>query len=279
MTCCGKNCEDCPHQEALSCPGCEKGPGSPVHGDCEIAKCCREKGHKACGTCGFRESCNKLRGSGDMPARRIRAREAEAAKRAEIARTAPFFGKWLWLLFWLIVPGTVASLLENNLTAGLPGLYFTGLVLSFLVNTAYGVILLKLSAENRRYRTAGICCLIGAIAAGLAALLSPGGESSGWTLVITLPAAVVGFVGEYQEYQGHAEILLPVDPLLSGKWELLWKWYIGAFGAMIGSILVVLIIPILGALVLIAAAIAVVVVSIMKLVYLYRTAKLFREYT
>ena len=38
------------------------------------------------------------------------------------------------------------------------------------------------------------------------------------------------------------------------------------------------ILPLLGALGIIAAAIGLVVVSIMKLVYLYRTAKIFREY-
>lgn len=42
-----------------------------------------------------------------------------------------------------------------------------------------------------------------------------------------------------------------------------------------GSILVMLIIPILGA---IAGTIGTVVVGILKFVYLYRTAKIFREY-
>lgn len=42
--------------------------------------------------------------------------------------------------------------------------------------------------------------------------------------------------------------------------------------------IVMLIIPILGAIAILGCAIATIVVSILKLVYLYRTAKIFREY-
>ena len=58
----------------------------------------------------------------------------------------------------------------------------------------------------------------------------------------------------------------------------LWKWYIGMTLGLLGSILLMLIIPILGLLVALVTAIGTIVVSILKLVYLYRTAKVFREY-
>jgi hypothetical protein len=94
----------------------------------------------------------------------------------------------------------------------------------------------------------------------------------------TIPAAIIALVGEYNEYMGHSAVLTGVDNELSEKWEVLWKWYIGLFLGMFGCILLMLIIPILGAIALIGAAIGLVVVGILKLVYLYRTAKLFREY-
>ena len=50
------------------------------------------------------------------------------------------------------------------------------------------------------------------------------------------------------------------------------------FGGMFGCIIVMLIIPILGAIAILGCAIGTVVVGILKLVYLYRTAKIFREY-
>ena len=48
---------------------------------------------------------------------------------------------------------------------------------------------------------------------------------------------------------------------------------------MIGSILLALFSPILGTVLLIGAGIGIVIVNITKLVYLYRTAKVFREFS
>ena len=45
-TYCGKVCRECEQKEALSCPGCKLGPGKLYGGDCELAKCCREKGNR-----------------------------------------------------------------------------------------------------------------------------------------------------------------------------------------------------------------------------------------
>ena len=86
------------------------------------------------------------------------------------------------------------------------------------------------------------------------------------------------FVGEYNEYMTHSAVLMGLDDDLSSKWETLWKWYIGLFLGIIGCIVVMLIFPLLGALAVFGAIIGVAVVSILKLVYLYRTAKVFREY-
>lgn len=47
---------------------------------------------------------------------------------------------------------------------------------------------------------------------------------------------------------------------------------------MFGCIFVILITPVFGALALIGCAIGTLVVSILKLIYLYRTAVIFREY-
>lgn len=98
--------------------------------------------------------------------------ETEQLK-AEIAQTAPFFGKWLSILFWLNI------------------------------------------------------------------------------------SVVILFMGEYYEYTGHAEVLQRVDAVQSEKWRSLWKWQVGMVAAMIGLF----------------------VVFIMKYVYLYRTAKIFQEYS
>lgn len=277
-TYCGKSCESCMHKESLNCSGCKDGPGKSMYGGCELAKCCKEKGHKTCDTCSYNLNCGTLRRRESIPKERLREIEAEAERRAEIAQKAPFLGKWLWLLFLLVIPSVLASFMTNdNIVSWIPALFLPGQILNILSTVAYGLILLKLSTENEHYKTAGFCGLAAAAVSAVVALISGGGEAT-WTFMLTLPAAVVGLVGEYHEYMGHSEILNGVDFAMSEKWGNLWKWYIGSFVAMFTSVVVVIIAQILGLLVMLAATITLLVVSLLKLVYLYQTAKLFRAY-
>ena len=87
----------------------------------------------------------------------------------------------------------------------------------------------------------------------------------------------MALVGEYFEYAGHAALTEPVSTGLSQQWERLWKWYIGMFLALMGSLVLSLLLSFVGFLLALAAAIGFWVVSIIKLVYLYRTAKLFKK--
>lgn len=278
-TYCGKNCAECAQRESLNCPGCKAGPGRQFGGDCDLAKCVRDKGHEICDTCGFKGNCGTLRGRNHMPDYRIRKIEADAMRKAAIAKRAPVLGKWLWIIFWLIIPSSIGSLMANETTAKiLPGLFMSGQIISAISSLTYGAILFKLSSLEDRYRTSGICILIAGCVSAVVAMITGSGEEATWTLLFTLPAAVVAMVGEYNEYMGHSAVLSGVDNELSEKWETLWKWYIGLFLGMFGCILLMLITPILAALALIGAAIGVLVVAILKLVYLYRTAKIFREY-
>lgn len=61
-TYCGKLCEDCQFKDNLQCPGCKTGPGKTWMTECELAKCCMDKGHQNCTTCSYSTSCGKLRG-------------------------------------------------------------------------------------------------------------------------------------------------------------------------------------------------------------------------
>ena len=278
-TYCGKNCVECTQKETLNCPGCKAGPGRQFGGDCELAMCVRSKGHETCDSCTFKGNCGMLRGRERMPDYRIRKIEAEAMRKAAIAKRAPVLGKWLWFLFWFIVPSTVGGLMANETTTEImPALFLPGQIINAICSLTYGAILLKLASEEDRYRTAGICALIGGAAAAIAAIVNGASDGATWILIFTLPASIVGLVGEYNEYMAHSAVLSGVDNALSEKWEVLWKWYIGLFLGMFGCILVMLIIPILGAIAILGCAIGIAVVSILKFVYLYRTAKIFREY-
>ena len=278
-TYCGKNCAECSKREELNCQGCKAGPGRQFGGDCELAKCVRDKGHETCETCGFKGNCGTLRSRESMPDYRIRKIDSEKMRKAAIAKRAPVLGKWLWIIFWLIIPSTIGSIMAHETTAKiLPGLFMPGQIINAICSLIYGAILLMLGSEEDRYRTAGICALIAGASSALAAMINGGSDGATWILIFTIPAAIVAIVGEYNEYMAHSAVLSGVDNELSEKWEVLWKWYIGLFLGMFGCIIVMLIIPVLGAIAIIGCAIGTVVVSILKLVYLYRTAKIFREY-
>lgn len=278
-TYCGKNCAECTHKETLSCPGCKAGPGRPFSGDCSIAGCCRGKGHQECTTCEFRGNCGMFHSRYSMPQERRKVMEAEKVRTAELGKRAQVLGKWLWFLFWLIIPGTIASFMTNkNMLGTIPSVYMLGQWLSVVCSLARGVIFVRLASEEDRYRTAGICVLVSGAVSALIASVSGGGEAPTWTLLISLLGAIASLVGEYNEFAAHSTVLTTLDYNQAEKWSSLWKWNIGMYGAVFGSILLMIISPILGLLVTLAAAIGLLIVSILKLVYLYKTAKLFREY-
>ncbi len=277
-TYCGKVCAECEKKEQLSCPGCKLGPGKKYGGNCDLARCARDKGHETCESCIFRGNCGTLRGRDQMADSWNRKAEAQQRLEAEMAEMAPILGKWLWILFWLIVPSSVAGILTvENLPLG-PGLKLMGSLLGGICSFAYALIILKLGSLNDRYRKAGIYLIIGN-AANL--ILTPFSESfpnQVLYLVILIPFAILSLVGQYHEFMGHSAVLVDVNREFSEKWEILWKWNIGLYLGMIGSLLLVVIVPLLGLLVVLGALIGIIVVSITKLVYVYRMAKFFRNH-
>ena len=279
---CGRDCGNCTWRAEQGCPGCGEGPGRPLSGDCAIAACCREKGHERCATCSFLPGCHLRDQQAEMPQRRQDRREAEQARKQWFETQAPHLGKWLWLLFWLVIPNVIANIMTNeNVVALAPGLRVPGEILSFLCGLAYALILWQLREQGSRYRTAAVCDLIAAGANGLAALLTGVGSSQGLAvlaLVILLPAMVVSLYGTYQEYNAHAEVLDGLDDGLAENWRRLWKWEIGFLLGLFGCMLLVMLSAVLGLLALLAVLIGMIVVAVLKLVYLYRMAKLFRNY-
>lgn len=275
---CGKNCETCTWRERLACPGCQEGPGRPFSGDCGIAACCREKGHAACGTCAHLAGCPKRMGRDRAPGERQLRAETEVQRRREQDRRAPVLGKWLWLLFWLVIPSVLGNLMSNEtVTEVLPGLRAPGEVLNLLCMLAYGFILWQLRQLEDGYRTAAVCCAVSAVAGTLLECLR-GTVEDGIVLLLILPVLGVKLYGTYREYTAHAAMLDGADDGLAAKWRLLWKWEIGLLLGMFGCVVLAIFSALLGLLVLLADFIGIIVVSVLRLVYLYRTAKLFRDH-
>ena len=152
-----------------------------------------------------------------------------------------------------------------------------GEVLGALASLAYGAFLWQLRTVGGRYRTAALCSLAGS--AGSAVILFAVPEESGLWWALSLPAAVLELVSVYQECNAHADVLEGLDDRLAGKWRLLWRWKIGLLLGIFGSVLLMLLsvlLSLLVMLVMLAIAVGAIVVAVLRLVYLYRTAKLFR---
>ena len=186
----------------------------------------------------------------------------------------------LWPLFWLIVPGTIAGLMSDEaLSAHWPDLASLGEILGILCSVVYGLLLLNLAKVNGGYRAAGACTLFVVAAGVIVQVLTGSGDpymKDGGAMMVALLSGVAALVGECAECTSHAEVLEPVDIALSQRWRRLWKWYIGAYLALFAGIFVTLLSAWLGLLVMTAATVGSLVVAILKLVYLWRTARTFR---
>ena len=189
----------------------------------------------------------------------------------------------LWPLFWLIVPGTIAGFLSDEaLSAHWPDLASLGEILGILCSVVYGLLLLSLARVNGGYRAAGACTLFVVAAGVIVQVLGGSGDphnvERSIALILTFLSGVAALVGEYTECTSHAEVLEPVDMALSQRWRRLMKWYVGLFLGTFAGILVALFSQWLGLLVMTASTVGSLVVAILKLVYLWRTARTFREY-
>lgn len=266
QTYCKKNCGQCGYKAELNCPGCKEGPGRPVMGQCEIARCVQEKGYENCDKCGYMTNCFRRTSRVDTPAVLRGNRSA-------------FLSKWMMVLFLLFIPNRIGNFLtEDFVVSAAPGLYFVGEIIVIVSRIAYGAVLLKMNRVAQGYSTAGVCTILTMVIYGLVTFLVGTAEPPVWAALLIFVSAIVGLVAEYHEYMGHATVLYGVNQELSGKWRTLWSWNIGLFvGVWVCTVLAVLI-PLLGALGLLGSAIGLLVVSIMKLVYLWQSAQYFKTY-
>lgn len=197
----------------------------------------------------------------------------------EFKERTQFLGKHIGILFWLFVPRLISGLMGNSyMQVHEPGVYNAGTVLCIICFAVYVIVLLKLTRENRHYRDAGLFSLVSIVLSIIVMLILSGDViySSG-TSVLALIGEVSELCAEYQEFTAHAEQLESVagDKVQADKWRKLWTKFMICYLVLIGSLLLAMMIPFVGMIIMLISAIAVVVFSIMKIVYLYRTSKIF----
>lgn len=280
-TYCGKRCTECAYAEELSCPGCKTDGYSPMAAQCAIATCCRSRSHETCETCTARENCPSLNGKDANPEailqklaelrqRKQAEAEAEARRKAQLRETAAVIGKWAWLIFWLLIATMVIGLFGEIQALAIPAA-----LLSVVLSAAVGVIYLtRLSAVHDGFRIASLRGFIAAATSLLGLFVTDG--SAAYTL-LTLLLLIPSLVGMYYEINAFAEVLEDVDRELSAKWRNLWKTYKICMGVTFGSLVLMLLAPVLAALAMLGGALGMVVTAILEYVYLYRTAQVCRR--
>ena len=184
------------------------------------------------------------------------------------------------MLFWLVIPQSLASLLSGNiLPAEYDGLLLLGQAFQLIYYLGCGLVLLKLSPLLSRYRTAGVCYVAGGVVSA-AALLPVSDDAGGLAMAVSL-ATLLGtlalLAAEYQECMGHSELVEELSPDLSRQWRRLWKLFIGCYAALFVSVMLLFVSALLALFVTLAGTLGLLAVMILKLIYLYRTASLFRR--
>jgi len=195
-----------------------------------------------------------------------------------LLQTVPILAKWLTVLFWLIIPMEISSLLTGDIIADIPpALVIAGHALSSASVICYACILLYLNKVDDRYKQAGIFLLL-AEGIHLLSILIPGRDMQTWVTLLAIPQIVLQTLSGYNEFHGHATALLGFDNDFSAKWETLWKWNLRFLVGACAAVLLAFFLPLIAYVLVLVCAIGSLVIQIIKLVYLYQTGRLFRHY-
>ena len=192
-------------------------------------------------------------------------------------RKAAFFGKWMWILFLMIIPNAIHAIMTLDFVIEMfPQMDSLGRLFGLGCSIAGGFILIKMSEKESQYQIAGIFMIITNVINTMIELFE---VSDGWTLFILLPTMVLGLIATYNEYMAHASVMSGIDDTMSKKWSALWTWYVRMLLCFGGSIVLMLMIPLVGVVALLGATVGIVVVSIARMVYLYRSANICQGYS
>ena len=197
------------------------------------------------------------------------------------ARRAAVFGKWFMIYFWTQIFMIILAFLSSLwLVNGMPAVLLV--LLSYGYSVTEVVIFYQLGRQEDRFKTSAGLALIALVAGIIIDLL----HSNVLAVLWRIPGGIIKLIAVYHFMIGCSEILLTTDGKLSDKWRSLWKWYIDLRVGLIVGLPALLIMALifestllanLALILVIGIAIALVVVAILWLVYLYRTARCFQQ--
>ena len=200
----------------------------------------------------------------------------EAAPRYSeaVVRRAPLMAKWLMAMFWANIAHIIINLIkiESSVT-------YTTIqsVLVFICSLVICLSLFQMRGEDERYGRAALFQLIPLVFNLIPSLVIDSYDTMvGLVIVVALISVVLSLLATYNEYHAHSSIVGGLDSALGDKWQKLWVWQIIGIVSTFFAILLVLVAPGFGTFLTLAAAIYVLVIEIIYLVTLYRSAKAYR---
>jgi len=143
-------------------------------------------------------------------------------------------------------------------------------VISFILSIGYGVVLIIISKTNRKFLISGLLIFAANVINLIATLVLE--ASTGMTIFATIIVLIISLVAEYHEFMGHSDVLMSYENDLCDKWIKIWNWYII-------SLIISLVCALLGmAIIVMIASVVNLVVGVLKIIYLYQTAEVYRQY-
>ena len=191
-----------------------------------------------------------------------------------IVSRAPLMAKWLMTMFW----ANIAHIIINFIKIESSVVYTT--IQNILIAICSLVIclsLFKMRGEDERYGRAALFQLIPLVTNLIPTLVMDSYNTLVWlSVLVSLIAAVLTLLATYNEFHAHSCIVGGLDSELGDRWQKLWVWQVIGIAGTFVSLLLTVLAAGLGAVLVLIVAIYVLVIQIIYLVTLYRSAKAYR---
>ena len=190
-----------------------------------------------------------------------------------IVSRAPLMAKWLMTMFW----ANIAQIIINFIKIESSVVYTT--TQAILVNVCTLIIclaLFQMRGEDKRYRLAALFMLVPIVLDTVFGVVIGYGDSIGMVILIALISVILSLLATYNEFHAHSCIVGGLDSELGDRWQKLWVWQIIGIAGTFVSLLLTGLAAGLGVVLVLIVAIYVLVIQIIYLVTLYRSAKAYR---
>ncbi len=138
-------------------------------------------------------------------------------------------------------------------------------------------VLIVMGNEEGAYRKAAVFTLLGYILEHIDTYSRSAFSEEGFGIHVTFLAATISFLGHYNTYLGHINVLSGINNDLADCWSILFKCHIGLICVAVLGILLLFASLALGAVVTLITGIGALAMGVCNLVFLFQTAKAFRD--